>query len=151
MTQTDQELDRIERSIDIEASAEKVWSLIERPGWWISEHDVDPDPEIRWESDDVAIVVHEKFGEFKILRLESDRPRYLSYRWIEAEDAGTLVEFWIAERPGGVTLRVVESGLAGLGKDSDALRKHYEGNSEGWEAQLEAAKRFVLGDPGSAS
>ena len=151
MTQTDQELDRIERSIDIDASAEKVWSLIERPGWWISEHDVDPDPEIRWESDDLAVVVHEKFGEFKILRLESDPPRYLSYRWIEAEDAGTLVEFWIAERPGGVTLRVVESGLAGLGKDSDALRKHYEGNSEGWVAQLEAAKRFVLRDPGSAS
>ena len=46
---------------------------------------------------------------------------------------------------------MVESGLAGLGKDSDALRKHYEGNSEGWEAQLEAAKRFVLRDPGSAS
>jgi len=58
---------------------------------------------------------------------------------------------WIDERPGGVTLRVVESGLAGLGKDSDALRKHYEGNSEGWEAQLQAAKRFVLGDAGSAA
>ena len=149
MTQTDQELDRIERSIDIDASAEKVWSLIERPGWWINEHDVDPDPEIRWEGDDVAIVVHAKYGEFKILRLESDPPRYLSYRWIEAEDAGTLVEFWIAERSGGVTLRVVESGLTGLGKDAEALRKHYEGNSEGWEAELEAAKRFVLGQPGA--
>ena len=28
MTQTDQELDRIERSIDIDATAEKVWSLL---------------------------------------------------------------------------------------------------------------------------
>ncbi len=43
MTQTDQELDRIERSIDIDASAEKVWSLIEQPGWWINEHEVEPD------------------------------------------------------------------------------------------------------------
>jgi uncharacterized protein YndB with AHSA1/START domain len=148
---TDHELDRIERSIEIDASAEKVWSLIQRPGWWISEHDVDPDPDIRWESDGVAIVVHEKFGEFKILRLESDPPRYVSFRWIESEDAGTLVEFWIAERPGGVTLRVVESGLTGLGKDADALRKHYEGNSEGWVAQLEAAKRFVLGTAGTSA
>ena len=46
MTQTDAaELDRIERSIDIDASAEKVWSLIARPGWWINEEEVDPDPE----------------------------------------------------------------------------------------------------------
>jgi uncharacterized protein YndB with AHSA1/START domain len=151
MTQIDQELDRIERSIDIDASAEKVWSLIQRPGWWINDQGVDPDPVIRWESDDVAIVVHDRFGEFKILLLESDRPRYLSYRWMETEDAGTVVEFWIDERPGGVTLRVVESGLAGLGKDSDALRKHYEGNSEGWVTQLAAARHFLLGEPGSGA
>ena len=58
---------------------------------------------------------------------------------------GTLVEFWVEDRPGGVTLKVVESGLAGLGKDADALRQHYEGNSEGWEKELEAARRFVAG------
>ena len=113
MSQTEQELDRIERSIDIDASAEKVWSLIERPGWWINAHDVDPEPVIRWESADAAVVVHEKFGEFKILRLESDPPRYLSYRWIEAEDAGTLVEFWIAERPGGVGIAAKGNAAAG--------------------------------------
>jgi uncharacterized protein YndB with AHSA1/START domain len=155
MTQTDgqigAELDRIERSIDIDASAETVWPLIERPGWWINEHDVEPDPEIRWESDEVAVVVHEKWGEFKIVRLESAPPRYISWRWIEHDDAGTLVEFWVDDRPGGVTLKVVESGLAGLGKDSDALREHHKGNSEGWESQLAAAKRFVLGSPGGAA
>ena len=43
MTQTDQELDRIERSIEIDASAEKVWSLLEQPGWWINEHEIEPD------------------------------------------------------------------------------------------------------------
>ena len=92
MTQTDQELDRIERSIDIDAPAERVWTLLERPGWWINEHDVDPDPVIRWESESLAVVVHEKWGEFRLERLEADPPRYLSYRWIEHDDAGTVVE-----------------------------------------------------------
>lgn len=148
MTQTDQELDRIERSIDIDAPAERVWTLLERPGWWINEHDVDPDPVIRWESETLAVVVHEKWGEFRLERLAADPPRYMSYRWIEHDDAGTVVEFWVEDRSGGVTLKVVESGLTGLGKDAEALRKHYEGNSEGWEKELEAAKRFVLGQAG---
>jgi uncharacterized protein YndB with AHSA1/START domain len=148
MTQTDQELDRIERSIDIDATAEKVWSLLERPGWWINEHEVDPEPVIRWESDDVAVVVHARFGEFTLHRIEAAPPRYISWRWIERDDAGTLVEFWVDDRPGGVTLRVVESGLASLGKDPEALRKHYDGNSEGWEVELAAARRFVLGQAG---
>ncbi len=151
MTQTDQELDRIERSIDIDASAEKVWSLIERPGWWISEHDVDPDPEIRWESDDVAIVVHEKYGEFKILRLESDPPRYVSYRWIEAEDAGTLVEFWIAERSGGVTLARGRErpGRArqGLRRAAQALR----GQLRGLGGPAGGGQAVRAGEPGSAA
>jgi uncharacterized protein YndB with AHSA1/START domain len=151
MTQTDHELDRIERSIDIDATAEKVWSLLERPGWWINEHEVDPDPVIRWESDDVAVVVHEKFGEFTLHRVEAAPPRYISWRWIERDDVGTLVEFWVDDRPGGVTLKVVESGLTGLGKDADALRKHYDGNSEGWEAELAAARRFVLGETQGSS
>ena len=148
MTQTDQELDRIERSIDIDAPAERVWTLLERPGWWINEHDVDPDPVIRWESETLAVVVHEKWGEFRLERLAADPPRYMSYRWIEHDDAGTVVEFWVEDRSGGVTLKVVESGLTGLGKDAEALRKHHEGNSEGWEKELEAAKRFVLGQAG---
>lgn len=151
MTQTDQELDRIERSIDIDATAEKVWSLLERPGWWINEQEVDPDPVIRWEREDVAVVVHEKYGEFTLHRIEAAPPRYISWRWIEHDDAGTLVEFWVDDRPGGVILRVVESGLTGLGKDAEALRKHHEGNSEGWTLELAAARRFVLGETAGTS
>ena len=147
-TQPDTELDRIERSIDIDASAEKVWALIARPGWWINENDVDPDPVIRQESDDTAVLVHEKWGEFTLRTVESDEPRYVAYRWIEADSAGTLVEFWIDERPGGVTLRVVESGLTELDKEHADLVRHFEGNSEGWELELRAALRFVTGTTG---
>jgi uncharacterized protein YndB with AHSA1/START domain len=146
MTETDQELDRIERSIDIDASAEKVWSLVQRPGWWINEHDVDPDPEIRREGE-YDVVVHPKWGEFRLQTLERDEPRYISYHWVDnvAPEAGTTVEFWIEERSGGVTLRVVESGFSGLKKDRAAIDNQIRENTHGWEQQLEAARRFVTG------
>ena len=35
-------LDRIDRSIDIDAPAARVWSLVSRPWWWINEGTVDP-------------------------------------------------------------------------------------------------------------
>jgi uncharacterized protein YndB with AHSA1/START domain len=146
MTETDQELDRIERSIDIDASAEKVWSLVQRPGWWINEHDVDPDPEIRREGE-YDVVVHPKWGEFRLQTLERDEPRYISYHWVDnvAPEAGTTVEFWIEERSGGVTLRVVESGFSGLKKDRAAIDNQIRENTHGWEQELEAARRFVTG------
>lgn len=146
MTQTDQELDRIERSIDIDATPERVWALVARPGWWINEQEVEPDPVIRYE-DGAAILVHAKWGEFRIETVESREPEYLAYKWVEPDTggAGSLVEFWIDPRPGGVTLKVVESGLTTLGKSHDELVQRYEGNSEGWTLELAAAQRFVLG------
>ncbi len=156
MTQTDgqlgAELDRIERSIDIDASAEKVWSLIARPGWWINEEEVDPDPEVRREGE-FDVVVHPKWGEFRLKTLERDEPRHIAYHWIDnvAPEAGTTVAFWIEDRPGGVTLRVVESGFSTLKKDRAAIDNQIKENSHGWEVELEAAKRFVLADPGSAA
>lgn len=143
MTQTGQELDRIERSTDIDASAERVWELVSRPGWWINEGTVDPDPQIRREGD-LDVVTHEKFGEFRLQTVESDPPRYVAFRWIEQDsEAGTLVEFWIEDREGGVTLRVLESGFTKLGKAHDAVVEHVQGNTEGWRTELEAARRFV--------
>jgi uncharacterized protein YndB with AHSA1/START domain len=146
MTQTDQELDRIERRIDIDATAEKVWSLIERPGWWINEQEVDADPDLRKDGD-YDVLVHPKWGEFRLQTLRSERPHHVAFHWVDnvAPEAGTTVEFWIEERDGGVTLRVVESGFTGLKKDRDAIANQVKENTHGWEVELEAAKRFVTG------
>ena len=149
MTQTDQELDRIERSIDIDATAQKVWSLVQRPGWWINEGEVETEPETRREGE-YDVVVHPQYGEFRLLTLESDEPRYVSFRWVDNDDpdTGTTVEFWIEDRPGGVRLRVVESGFSSLTKDRAAIDQQIRENTHGWELELEAAKRFVLGQAG---
>ncbi len=147
MANTETELDRIERSIDIDASAEKVFALVQRPGWWINEEEVDPEPELRREGE-YDVLTHPKYGEFRLRTLESDPPRHVSFHWVDnvAPEAGTTVEFWIEDRPGGVTLRVVESGFGSLQKDRAAIDNQIRENTRGWEIELAAAKRFVLGE-----
>jgi uncharacterized protein YndB with AHSA1/START domain len=144
------ELDRIARQIDIDAPAERVWELVARPGWYINDGVVDPQPDLRYE-DDVAVVRHPSLGAFRFRTVELDKPRYAAFRWIGTPTRDeftptTLVEFWIDERDGGgVTLRVVESGFSGLADDPAAWLKEREGNDKGWLTELTAAKTFVEG------
>lgn len=142
------ELDRIARRIDIDAPAERVWELVVRPGWYINDGEVEPEPDLRQEGD-VTVVRHPSLGEFRFRTVELDKPRYAAFRWIGTpfrDDAtpSTLVEFWIDERDaGGVTLRVVESGFSSLADDPAAWLKEREGNDKGWLTELAAAKAFV--------
>jgi uncharacterized protein YndB with AHSA1/START domain len=143
-------LDRIDKSIDIAASAETVWDLVSRPGWWINQGTVDADPELRREGD-VTVVHHPEYGDFRLRTVESDRPSYVAFRWIhreteEREERTTLVEFRIEERPGGgVTLSVAESGFSQLSPDRAVWLADREGNVKGWDAELDAARIFLEG------
>jgi uncharacterized protein YndB with AHSA1/START domain len=138
-------LDRIDRSIEINASAERVWDLVTRPGWWINEGSVDPDPDVRVDGA-TTVLTHPTYGEFLLETLESRPPSYVAYRWLDAgQDAGTLVEFRIEPRDGGVTLSVAESGFSRLGKPREQWLKHREDNVSGWTTELDAAKTFVEG------
>jgi uncharacterized protein YndB with AHSA1/START domain len=141
-------LDRIDRSIDIDASVERVWDLVTRPGWWINEGSVDPDPDVRVDGS-TTVLTHPAYGVFRLETVESRPPSYVAYRWLDPDaDAGTLVEFRIEPRDGGVTLTVAESGFSQLGKPREEWLKRREGNVEGWAAELEAARRYVEG-PGA--
>lgn len=144
-------MDRIDRQIEIDASAETVWQLVSRPGWWINEGEVDPDPALRRE-EDLHVVVHPTYGEFRLQTLQQDRPRYVAFRWLDQEEpeSGTTVEFWIDEREGGVTLRVAESGFTSLRKDRAAIATQVTENTRGWELELEAARRYLMAAGGPA-
>lgn len=146
------ELDSIRRQIDIDATAEKVWSLITRPGWYVNDGTVLDDPDTRVETADdgteIAVVTHPTMGEFRFRTIELDEPRYAAFRWLGTpyRDAteGTLVEFRIEENPaGGVTLEVLESGFSTLSEDPAVWLKEREGNDNGWAQELEAAKTYV--------
>jgi uncharacterized protein YndB with AHSA1/START domain len=138
--------DRIERTIEIDAPAERVWQLVSQPGWWINDGSiVDHKVERVGDLDIVHDLVH---GEFKIRTERLDAPRYAAFRWIAQEPdqsgnvASTLTEFWIDDRDGaGVTLRVAESGFASLDVSAEQRRKHLDENTEGWELELGAARK----------
>ena len=141
--------DSIDRSISIDASAERVYQLVARPGWWINEGAVTDN--LVSTDGDVSTVTHAKYGSFRIRTVEQDPPRYVSFRWLGGDQAnealeavpGTLVEFWVEEQAGGVTLRVRESGFAALPVSEEKRRQNIEDNTQGWEEELQAAKAFV--------
>ena len=149
-------LDRIENEIHIAADAETVWDLISRPGWWINDDEVDDHPELTVDGDRTTLI-HPEWGAFTIFTVASERPHRVSYRWSSAptpegqvptEEGTTLVELTIEDEPGGVRLRVVESGFAALSADVDVVRERREANREGWGNELRAARDFVTAHRG---
>lgn len=145
--------DSIEHDIHIASHAEEVWQLISRPGWWINEDVIDDNPVLRTE-DDVTVLTHAAWGDFTLLTVSAERPRQISYRWASmpsaelSDDASTLVEFSIVDEPGGVRLRVVESGFATLDEDPEVGRAQRDNNLEGWHNELRAARDHVTAHRG---
>ena len=141
-------MDSIERQIDIDATAEKVWGLVSEPGWFINDGAI-----VEHRIEEVSEGVHEvhdpTHGKFRIRTEKLDPPHYAAFLWIggemdqHIEERSTLVEFRIDERPGGVTLRVVESGFSKLSLTEEAKRQQFAENSKGWEVELAAAKAHV--------
>lgn len=139
----DETLDRVERQVDIAASPERVWELVTRPGWMINDgaiidHKIERDG-------DVDVVYDDVHGTFRVRTEKLDPHSYAAFRWLGDEGGeSTLVEFWIEERDeGGVTLRVAESGFSTLGGSEAERRRLLEGNTEGWEVQLSAARSYL--------
>lgn len=138
--------DRIDRTIEIDAPAERVWQLISEPGWFINDHEL---TEHRIEKSGDLFTVHDPVhGAFVFRVVTLEQPRYAAYRWIsdpeQPESPSTLVEFWIEERSTeSVTLRVAKSGLASLPGDAKTRRQQLEDNTEGWRIELGLAKAHL--------
>lgn len=145
------ELDAITRQIDIDATPAKVWALVVRPGWYVNDGTVADEQNLRYETDDtgreIAVLSDPEHGEFRFQIVELDEPRYAAFRWLGTPSrdsaVGTLVEFWIEEHDGGVTLRVKESGFSTLSDDPAAWLEEREGNDKGWSEELVAGKAYV--------
>ena len=136
----------IEKNITIDATAERVWTLVSEPGWWINEgayrdHVIE-------QRGDLYLVTDDKHGTFPLTIELSEAPRHIAYRWMWPSDQpgvdapGTLTQFWIDDLPeGGVSLRVRESGFEELGKSESELRRHIDDNTSGWTMELAVAAR----------
>lgn len=137
-------MDRIERRIDIDASAERVWGLVSRPGWFINDGRV-VDHRTEEVGDGVHLVHDPTHGEFRVRVEKLEPPFHAVFSWLgrEDEEQSTQVEFWIEERPRGVMLKVVESGFEKLGLAESELRRHVAERTEGWETELAAARSLL--------
>ena len=156
--------DRIEKTIVLRASPQKVWAALGDAktfgAWFGIAFDgefaegrrvrgrvvptVVDDPEVRAMAERHADVP----AEFFIERL--DRPRHFSFRWhpfaMDPEvdysvEPMTLVSFELEPVPEGTRLTVVESGFDGipLGRRADA----FEANEEGWTIMLGVLEKFL--------
>jgi len=144
--------DRLEQEIYVTAGAEEVWALVSRPGWWVNEGEVDDHPVVSADGD-LTTLAHPTWGQFLIETVETRRPEQVVFRWspapgVEASAPRTTVELTIEPRVGGVVLRVVESGFAGLSDDETVWRRSLEDQTQGWANELKAARAFVTSHRG---
>jgi uncharacterized protein YndB with AHSA1/START domain len=135
--------DRVERQIEISASAERVWELVSRPGWFINDGEL-RDHVVRVDGD-VNVVVDPVHGEFRLRTESLEPPRYAAFRWLGEGEGSTLVEFTISPRPDGVMLTVAESGFDSLPGDDVERRHRLEENYQGWVQELEVARTVCEG------
>ncbi|WP_439681191.1 SRPBCC domain-containing protein [Embleya sp. MST-111070] len=138
-------VDRIERETLIEASLERVWSLVAQPGFWVADKASLPGTVAREGEEMVA--KNPEYGDFPVRVVKVDPPTYLAYRWASAfpgealrEDNSTLVEFMLTAEGGRTRLRVVESGFAALTGSEKLRGKAVEDNTGGWYQELTALK-----------
>lgn len=152
MTDTLTSTDRIEKEILLAAPRERVWRALtdarEFSQWF----------GVRLESDfapgaEVAGAITIRGYEHVTARMwveTMDAPTRFAFRWHpHAIDAGvdyskeptTLVTFTLEEADAGTLLRVVESGFDAIPATRRAAA--FQGNSKGWEGQLENVRRHV--------
>jgi len=146
------EQDRIERTVHIAATTERVWDILTTPehiGRWFgpgTPATVDLRPE------GVMVVEPGPPGERYLARIvKVDPPHYFSYRWASAfpdvladETNSTLVEFRLAAEGATTRLTVCESGFATLkipaGREAFAS---YESHSQGWTEVIRNLANYV--------
>ncbi|WP_372404888.1 SRPBCC domain-containing protein [Streptomyces luteireticuli] len=137
--------DRIERETLIEASLERVWSLVAEPGFWVADKASLPGTVAR--EGETMVAKNPEYGDFPVRVEKVEPPTYLAYRWASAfpgtelrEDNSTLVEFTLTPEGDRTRLRVVESGFSALAGSEELRGKAVKDNTGGWQQELDALK-----------
>jgi uncharacterized protein YndB with AHSA1/START domain len=140
--------DRIERSVTVDASPERVWEAItnadEVKQWFgdIIEIDLRPGGKARFGWTEYSNVIG---GVVEIV----EPPTRFVYRWgpgvgeSAEEGPSTRVEFTLAPSGGGTEITVVETGFAALPESfyESALTQ----STSGWKAELKDLVEFLAG------
>jgi uncharacterized protein YndB with AHSA1/START domain len=136
--------DRIVKDITVNAGLDRVWDLVTRPGWWVPsdiEGPVDRTPGHQ------TVRESAKYGRYPVEVVSIDPRTHAAFRWASqfageelAPGRSTLVEFDLAEVPGGVRVTVTESGFDALDAPDTVKEQGVRSNTEGWEMELGSLK-----------
>ncbi|NUT44436.1 MAG: polyketide cyclase [Thermoactinospora sp.] len=140
--------DRIERETLIEATLERVWSLVSVPGFWVAEEACMVG--VAAEEGASLVAKNPNLGEVAVRVEKVEPPTYVAYRWASAfpgeelrADNSTLVEFTLSAEGGKTRLRVVESGFAALSMSDDRRDHTMRFNREGWPQAFDALRHHA--------
>jgi uncharacterized protein YndB with AHSA1/START domain len=139
--------DRIEREIFINARQNAVWAALTEPGhvarWFGDSAEVDLQPGGK------MVFGWTEYGNHHAVVERVEPPSFFSYRWGHGAEVmptagnSTLVEFTLTPAEPGTTLRVVETGFAGLdGSDQERATAVRE-NTEGWASELAELQQYA--------
>lgn len=151
--------DRIEKTVVLKAPRSRVWRALtsaDEFGSWFGARMDGPFVAGERAIGRITVPNYDHLNiELVIDRIEPER--LFSYRWhpyaVEANvdyssEPMTLVEFHLADDPGGVRLTVIESGFDRIPMVRRATA--YRMNEGGWAAQLSNIERHVTGPGGGA-
>jgi len=153
--------DRIEKKILLRAPRQRVWRALtdsEQFGAWFGmkcDRPFAPGATIKamitGTTVDPAVAKEQKQYEgvpFDLVVERVDPETLFSFRWHPGEpgtdlskEPMTLVEFALAEAPGGILLTVTESGFDKIPLERRA--KAFSGNERGWELVVTLIERFL--------
>ncbi|MFA5897507.1 MAG: SRPBCC family protein [Hyphomicrobium sp.] len=148
--------DRIEKSVVLKASRSQVWRALtsaDQFGAWFGAKMNGPFVAGMRATGRITIPDYDHLNlELLIDRIEPES--LFSYRWhpyaVEADvdyssEPMTLVEFHLADDPGGIKLTVIESGFDQIPIARRATA--YRMNDGGWAGQMQNIARYVTGLP----
>ena len=146
--------DRIEKEIVLNATQPRVWRALTDStefGQWFGLRIDGPFEAGKPVTGQLTNPGYEHVS-LKVMVQSIEPERLFSYRWHPfamdpkvdySAEPTTLVEFRLAEAPGGVTLTIVESGFDAL--PASRREEAFRMNDKGWGSQLERIRKYVAG------
>ena len=133
----------ITRTIDINATPEKVWAALTEPeliAQWFGDT-----CEFEAKPGGTGYFGWPQHGRFRLVVEHADKPTLLVYRWARVADAdpvpgnSTVVRFDLTEIADGTRLTLLETGFDDLPEPQTA----HDDNTGGWRAELGELVEFL--------
>jgi uncharacterized protein YndB with AHSA1/START domain len=137
--------DRIEQSVEIHASLDRVWALVSEPGWWVPSDVAAPAGVVA--PGQQVVRESEKWGRFPVEVVRVEPRTYAAFRWASQAPGAeltavntTLIEFRV--EPAGDLVRVTatESGFAALDGPAAVREQARRDNTGGWQEELSSLR-----------